>query len=504
MLRFYAKVLCLLPFFITKLLCLLPRDEVNDIDIQQKNDIMSKGSEKGIDMYRKGIEKLKAWMEKKRRKPMLLLGARQVGKTWLMQEFARLHYKNVVYVRFDKEPFIKSSFEKDYNVSRLLMDLQLHSDTDIVPGETLILLDEIQECPSALTSLKYFCEEAGEQHIIAAGSLLGVAEHKGTGFPVGKVERMYLGPLSFTEFLMATKQERLLRVLQCRDWETISALHERFEEQLRLYYFIGGMPEAVATYMETKSFSSVREVQLNLLEDYRNDFSKHATTSETHLITQIWNSIPVQLSREDKRFIQSEVSPGVKSDRLRGPIRWLTDAGMVNLVRRVTKPEMPLDGFCDACFKMFFLDVGLLAARCRLRPAALLEGNKVFAQYKGALTEQYVQQQLVTELGIRPYYWSAERASAEIDFLYESESEVIPMEVKAERNLQAKSLQSFYRRYRRPLAVRLSMSPAYAVQDIHVAATKDTMGGSYRLIDMPLYALSLLEEVVCDVLHSPL
>lgn len=451
-------------------------------------------------MERWSVEKLKRWKEHPYRKPLLLLGARQVGKTWLMREFGARYYKNVVYVRFDKDPLMKESFEKDYRISRLLKDLQIHGDVDIVPGETLILLDEIQECPSAITSLKYFCEEAPEHHIIAAGSLLGVAEHKGTGFPVGKVDRMYLGPMSFTEFLQATGNGRYVQLLREKDWETLGRFHERLAEQLRYYYYVGGMPEVVARYVATGSFKEVREVQMRLLADYCADFSKHATAAEAHLINQIWKSLPAQLSREDKRFVQSEVAPGVKTDRLRGPIRWLADAGLVNLVQRASRPEMPLEAYTDAAFKMFFVDVGLLAARCKLSASTILERNAIFGQFKGALTEQYVQQQIATELGTTLYYWSAERAQAEVDFLYEGEKEIVPLEVKAERNLRAKSLHSFYRRYRRPLAVRTSMHP-YAVNMVEVAATRDSPAGSYQVIDLPLYAVSLLDAAIAEVLQ---
>lgn len=448
-------------------------------------------------MKRWQTQKLEEWRQNPRRKPLLLLGARQVGKTWLMQEFGRLYYKNVVYVRFDQDAEMRQSFEKDFRIPRLLNDLHLHGGVEIIPGKTLIILDEIQECPSAITALKYFCEEARNHHIIAAGSLLGVTEHKGTGFPVGKVNRMYLGPLTFTEFLQASGQERFLTLLRSRDWDTIAIFQERLIEQLRYYYYIGGMPEAVSTYLETHNFNTVREVQMTLLADYQDDFSKHATPAETHLISQIWKSIPGQLSKEDKRFIQSEAIPGVKSDRLRGPYRWLQEAGLVNIIHRVTRPEMPLDAFSDSVFKMFFLDVGLLGARCNLSASTILKGNTIFGQYKGALTEQYVQQQLTNELGLHPYYWSAERAQAEVDFLYENEKDIIPIEARAEQNLRAKSLQSFFRRYRRPLAVRTSMSP-YQISTVSIPATKDSAAGSYCLIDLPLYAISLIEKIVQD------
>ncbi len=247
------------------------------------------------------------------------------------------------------------------------------------------------------------------------------------------------------------------------------------------------MPEAIQTFVETHSFRAVREVQSSLLEDYKSDFGKHASASETRLISQIWKSLPAQLSRENKRFIQSEVGTNTKSDRLRGPIRWLEEAGLISIIRRVTRPEMPLDAFSDAAFKMFFIDVGLLSARCNLSASVILEGNKIFGQYKGALTEQFVQQELKSELGLQPYYWSAERAQAEIDFLVETERNIIPIEVKAERNLQAKSLHSFYKRFRRPLAIRIS-AHTYAEQNVAIPETKNSPEGSYQLIDLPLYA----------------
>ena len=450
-------------------------------------------------MKRWSIEKLKQWKASPNRKPLLLLGARQVGKTWLMKEFGAQCYRNIVYVRFDTDTTMKTVFEKDYRIPRILNDLKLYTGDNIIPGDTLIILDEIQECPSALTSLKYFCEEAREHHIIAAGSLLGVAEHRGTGFPVGKVNRMYLGPMSFTEFLEASGQGEFVKLIQSKDWDTMSRFQERLIEHLRYYYYVGGMPEVVSTFISTGSFKAAREVQLNLLADYQDDFSKHATPAESHLISQIWKAVPSQLAQENKRFIQNVAVPGVKSDRLRGPMRWLNDAGMVNIVQRVTRPEAPLDAFCDGAFKLFFLDIGLLGARCKLESAALLKGASFFGQFKGALTEQYVQQQITSELGSHPYYWSAEKAQAEVDFLFDAESEIVPLEVRAELNLRAKSLQSFYRRYRRPLAVRTSMSQ-YSANTVEIPATKDSQAGSYRLIDLPLYAISLLAEVVADEL----
>lgn len=443
-------------------------------------------------MERWCIRELEEWKNSSTRKPLLLLGARQVGKTWLAREFGRTHYKNVVHVRFDRDDYVRRSFEKDYDIPRLLDTLQVHSRAQIVPGKTLIILDEIQECPYAVTALKYFCEDAPEQHIIAAGSLLGLSVHTGSGFPVGKVNRLYMYPMSFTEFLNAMGYGMYVDIIRKRDWGMMKIFHDKFEELLRQYYFVGGMPAAVQTYVDTHNLHAVRKVQDALLADYRNDFSKHATAAETHYIAQIWDSVPEQLAREDKRFVHAEVGEKVKAPQLRGPIRWLDDAAMVQLVPRVRIPEMPLSAYRDGAFKMFFLDVGLLAAKCRLAPSVILEANSIFGQYKGALTEQYVQQQLRAECGILPYYWSAERAQAEVDFLVESDYRLIPVEVKAERNLQAKSLRSFCKRYRFAGAARVSMAH-YEISTIQIAPGKtDAQGHSYTVVDIPLYAISAL------------
>lgn len=441
-------------------------------------------------MNRWGIQELVEWKENPRRKPLLLLGARQVGKTWLAREFGRLHYKNVVYVRFDRDSFVRQSFEQDFDIARLMDTLQVHSRVQIVPGKTLIILDEIQECPSALTSLKYFCEDVPEHHIIAVGSLLGLSVHTGTGFPVGKVDRVYMYPMSFTEFLDATGFATYVDVIRRRDWKMMHIFRDKFEELLRQYYFVGGMPAAVQEFVETRNPHVVRRVQNALLADYRNDFSKHATDAETHYITQIWDSVPEQLAREDKRFVHAEVGEKVRAPQLRGPIRWLDDAALVQIVPRVRRPELPLSAYKDGAFKMFFIDVGLLGAACRLSPSVLLEGNSIFGQFKGALTEQYVQQQLRAECGISPYYWAAERAQAEVDFLIESDYRVLPVEVKAERNLQAKSLRSFCKRYRYPVALRVSVA-GHEISTVHIAPGKtDPLGHSFTLVDIPLYAIA--------------
>lgn len=441
-------------------------------------------------MRRWSIQKLAEWKISSRRKPLLLLGARQVGKTWLMLEFGKHHYQNIIYVRFDKDVYIKESFEKDFDTTRLLNNLHLHTGERITPGKTLILLDEIQECPAALTSLKYFCEDAPEQHIIAAGSLLGLEEHIGTGFPVGKVNRLHLYPMSFTEFMEACGYGRFVELLRSMDFDTISSFQSKYEDLLRTYYYVGGMPEVVSEYIKHGNMQIVRSVQEDLLSDYRNDFGKHATAAEQHLITEIWRHLPEQLAAEDKRFVAANVAPGIKSERLRGPIRWLRDAGLVSTVHRVRKPEIPLDAYADNAFKMFFLDVGLLSARCKLPASVLLEHNKVFSQYKGALTEQYVLQQLLADCELEPFYWAAERAQAEIDFLLQTDYGIIPIEVKAERNLRAKSLRSFCSRYGNKFAIRTSMGCYHSSQN------NPDNSFPYQVVDLPLFAISSIRDVI--------
>ena len=434
------------------------------------------------------IEDMRKWKRHPRRKPLLLMGARQVGKTWLMQEFGRQEFAKVVYVSFDDDEEMRRIFEIDYNVPRLLEALQLRVGFTLTPGDTLIILDEIQECPSAITSLKYFCERAPEYAVIAAGSLLGIAEHRGTGFPVGKVNRLRMYPMSFTEYLDATGDGQYVELLRNGDWRAINTFSQSLEQRLRSYFFVGGMPGAVAAFAAGRDYAEVRSIQNDLLLDFRDDFRKHSSADEAKRIAQIWDSIPGQLGREDKRFVYSNVEEGVHANQLKGPQRWLEDAGLVVPVPRATLPQHPLEAYRDAAFKLYFLDVGLLAAKCRLQQRLLLDRTAVFTQYKGALTEQYVQQQLRAECGWDPYYWTAERAQAEVDFLLPSDDGVFAMEVKAERNLKARSLQSFYRRYRIPLAVRVSMSP-YSVQKVSIPATKATEAGAYTLLDIPLSAV---------------
>lgn len=438
-------------------------------------------------MKRYLLTALADWKKSVCRKPLLLLGARQVGKTWLMQEFAREQYRNVVYVRFDRDARMKESFERDYDMKRILTSLQLHAEAAVVPGETLIILDEIQECQAALTSLKYFCEDLPEQHVVAAGSLLGLYEHSGTGFPVGKVNMMHLYPMSYTEFLEACGQSRLVDLLNSRDWQMITLFAERLAEYLRYYYFVGGMPEAVRIFADNRDFSQVREMQLDLLAGYRRDFSKHAPLEQWPRIGMIWDSLPVQLARENKKFMCSEVKHGMRMRHLELSLQWLYDAGLAYAVRRVSKPALPVNAYSERAFKLFHLDVGLLAAQAGLRADVILEGNRIFQEFKGALAEQYVQQELRASCSLNPYYWTSSNGQTEIDFLIQQGMELVPLEVKAELNLTAKSLKSCCQKFEPTISIRTSMAN-YHVQQIPLNGTER----SYTQLDIPLYALSQL------------
>ncbi len=427
------------------------------------------------------------WKNSLRRKPLLLLGARQVGKTWLMQEFAREQYRNAVYVRFDRDERMKEVFEQGYDMSRILTALKFYAGEDIEPGETLIMLDEIQECQAALTSLKYFCEDLPEYHVVAAGSLLGLHEHSGTGFPVGKVNRLHLYPMSYTEFLEACGQERMVELLRSRDWNMISLFSGKYAEYLRYYYFVGGMPEAVKQFADTRDSSKVRTIQQELLDGYRRDFSKHAPAETWPRIGMIWDSLPAQLARENKKFMCSEVKQGMRMRHLELGLQWLYDAGLAYAVNRISKPAVPLSAYCEGAFKLFHVDVGLLAAQAGLRADVILDGNRIFQEFKGALAEQYVQQELRAECGLQPYYWASSNGQSEVDFLVQQEMALVPVEVKAELNLTAKSLKAYCQKFVPPLSIRTSMAN-YHVQKLPLGETNL----AYMQLDIPLYALSQL------------
>ena len=439
-------------------------------------------------MERFAMDKLLAWKNSPHRKPLLLLGARQVGKTWLLNEFGKRHFKKIANIRFDKNPVMHEVFSKDYDVSRLLSALQLEVGFKITPEDTLIIFDEIQTCPAALTALKYFCEDAPEYAIAAAGSLLGIAEHQGTGFPVGKVNRIYLYPMTFAEFLNASGHEQFAELIAKGDWDMLGTFHDKIADLLKTYYFIGGMPEVVASFVESHDFRQVRQIQNQLLADYSDDFEKHASKAVAAKIRMIWDSIPNQLAKENKKFVYADVKKSLRARNLEDPMQWLLAAGMIYHVHNVSKPSFPLNAYRENAFKAFFLDIGLLAAKSNLSAHTILEGNAVFQEFKGALAEQYVLQQIVADFESVPYYWAANTPTCEVDFLMEHEGNIVPIEVKAETNRQSKSLKFYCKKFRPSKAIRISMGKYFRQS---VADTESNPDG-YTLIDLPLFAVSQL------------
>ena len=439
-------------------------------------------------MKRYAMQKLLEWKADPNRLPMIIRGARQVGKTWLMQEFGRLHFEKCAYINFDRNKRMQQLFAGDFDVDRILRGLAIESDISIEPENTLIILDEIQEVPAALQSLKYFSEDPRHNYyILAAGSLLGIAMHQGTSFPVGKVDSIDLYPLSFREFLDATEKTTLRELLESRDFGMIAAFRDKYIDLLKIYYYVGGMPAAVKAYADTGDLKNVRRIQKRLISDYEQDFSKNAPTAVIPRIQMVWDGIPSQLAKENKKFIYSVLREGARAKDFELAIQWLTDCGLCHKVGRVTKGGIPLKAYRDIpAFKLYLVDVGLLAAMTDLDAKTLLTGNAIFTEFKGALTEQYICQQLLSELETTPYYWSAESSSGEVDFVLQHSGKVIPLEVKAEENLNAKSLKSFVNTYQLPYGVRTSMSD-YRRQE--------------KLVNLPLYAISQLWEV-CDSWES--
>ncbi|WP_417757878.1 ATP-binding protein [Senegalimassilia anaerobia] len=405
------------------------------------------------------MAKLIAWKDKPRRKPLILNGARQVGKTWLLKEFGRTRFSNVAYINLDHNAVMREQFELGYDIPRLISAFQFETGEHIAEGETLIILDEIQECPRALTSLKYFCEEAPGYAIAAAGSLLGITIHDGTGYPVGKVETLDLHPMGFTEFLLATGNGNLAKLIAIDDPVMIDSFSSKLIPLLRQYYYVGGMPEAVAAFLERGMLEDAREVQNDILRGYERDISKHLSRAEAEHAIAAWESIPQHLGRENKKFVFGHIAKGARARNYQSGITWLEQAGLVTRVRRVTKPGLPLRSYADdGAFKLFLLDVGLLAAMAGLDKRTVIGGSSIFEEFKGALTEQYVCQQLISERGLAPYYWSAENSTGELDFLVQDGSRVAAIEVKAEENLRARSLRAFKDKHPDITALRFSMS----------------------------------------------
>lgn len=432
-------------------------------------------------MYRDKMNELKKWKNSTTRKPLIIRGARQVGKTWLMKEFGKQCYKKCAYINFDDNSRMDKLFEEDFDLDKIIQGLKIESNVNIEPENTLIILDEIQETPKALKALKYFYENANQYHIVSAGSLLGVAIHEGTSFPVGKVDFLDLAPLSFFEFLEALGEDNLLQLLNKNDFDMISVFSSKLKELLKLYYYVGGMPEAVNSYAQNKNLKEVRKIQKRLLEAYEQDFSKHAPSNIVPRIRQLWNNIPTQLAKENKKFIYSLVREGARAREYEIALSWLIDCGLVYQINRVTTSKVPLSAYQDFnAFKLYLLDVGLLSAMSGIDAKTLLEGNDVFEEFKGSLTEQYVLCQLKECTDLDVFYWSSDTGISELDFITQIGKDNVPIEVKASENLQAKSLKSFVQKYETKFNVRTSMSD-YRNDD--------------WITNIPLYCIANIEKI---------
>lgn len=432
-------------------------------------------------MYRIAIEKLYKWKDSKHRKPLIIEGARQVGKTWLMKEFGKKAYNDTVYINFDSNSRMADLFVSDLDTERLIMGIELYVGRKINSENTLLIFDEVQEVPRALASLKYFCENAPQYHIVCAGSLLGIALHQGTSFPVGKVDFLKLYPLSFSEFLMAIDKGQFAELLNKQDYEMITSFKQTYIDSLKQYYSIGGMPEAVQSFSENKDFNEVRSIQKRILAAYEQDFSKHAPNEIVPKIRMIWNSIPSQLAKENKKFIYGLVREGGRAKEYETAIMWLSDCGLVHKVSRVNTAGIPLKAYEDLkAFKLFIVDVGLLGCMVGLHQRTFLDGNELFSEFKGALTEQYVCQQLKTIDDLNIYYYTNNRGSCEVDFVVDNGGSIIPVEVKAETNLKAKSLKTYRERFNPEISVRTSMTD-YKQED--------------RLLNLPLYAIGQIDKI---------
>ncbi len=429
-------------------------------------------------MKRDLYKSLVSWKNAPNRKPLILQGARQVGKTWLMKEFGKNEFEHVVYLNFEGSERLKSLFVPDFDVKRILSIIEIEVNHKIQRDKTLLIFDEIQEAEKGLTALKYFCEQSPEHYIVAAGSLLGVSLQKNTSFPVGKVDFLRMYPISFLEFLENVGQSLLKEHLEAQNWPVIEVFHDKLVALLRLYYFIGGMPEAVNSYIQQGDLREVRAIQEKILLGYENDFAKYAPIEIVPKIRLVWHTLISQLAKENRKFMYGQIKKGARAKDFETAIQWLTDAGMVLKVSLVGKPTLPLNAYADMdVFKLFLLDIGLLNALAKIDPKILLEKNKILTEFKGALTEHFVAQQL--KINHELYYWTATNATAEIDFLIQSQNGIIPIEVKAEENLKSKSLKVFVEKYKPVTAIRASMSP-FRVQD--------------WMTNVPLYGVSTIGE----------
>ncbi len=439
-------------------------------------------------MERLIIKKLEQWKNSPNRKPLILRGARQVGKTWVMKELGRRYFKNVAYINFDNNTAMKAAFEIDFDINRLILAISAETRVSVKPDETLIIFDEVQEVPRALSSLKYFCENAPEYAIIAAGSQMGVALHNGTSFPVGKVDLMTLYPFSFTEFLMACESEQMVSVLCSGDWPLITSLKSKFITRMKEYFYVGGMPQAVQTFIDEQDWSKVRDVQNNLLEVYAQDFSKHASSMFSTRLNQVWSSLPAQLSKENKKFMYGQVKKGARAKDFELAIQWLSDCGLIHLVHSISKPGYPLKSYEELdSFKIYMNDIGLLCALGNTDIKTILDNNAFFVEFKGAITEQYVLQQILSCSDFKPFYYSSPNSSGEIDFIIQFQDQIIPIEVKSAENLQAKSLKAFHQKYNNRYSIRTSLS------DFRI---------DNWLTNIPLYSICLMKNFLLDQQES--
>ena len=432
-------------------------------------------------MKRHAIQKLTDWKNSPNRKPLIIRGARQVGKTWLMKEFGKSEYKRTIYINFELQDLMCEHFSADLNTQRIIEGLEL-TFSKINPQETLIILDEIQECPKALTALKYFYENNPEYHIIAAGSLLGVAIHENTSFPVGKVDFLDLYPLSFLEFLDAVGEENFAELLDTPQSPNINVFKSKYIELLKKYYYIGGMPEVLNVYLDTNDFKAVRKTQNTILETYRNDFSKHISTSGKLKIDILWESIPNQLTHESKKFIYKKVKQNARADEFEEALSWLINCGLVYKINCIAKPDFPIKAYeASKTFKLFILDTGLLCALSKLPARILIDGDKIFTEFKGALAEQYALQQLKILEDIEIAYWVSKSGNAEIDFVIQTDGYIIPVEVKANTNLQAKSLKFYREKFTPQISVRTSLAD-YEINN--------------GLLNVPLFMINKLDDII--------
>mgnify|MGYP000040577998 FL=1 len=408
-------------------------------------------------MYRSAINALLQWKNKDNRKPLIIMGARQVGKTWLMKEFGRTNYDKVAYISFYNNKRMDEVFQNDFDVKRIIMNLNIEAGVTITPGDTLIILDEIQDSPKVLESLKYFCEEAPQYHVVAAGSLLGVTIHEGVSYPVGKVDLLDLYPLNFREFLYAMEEQGLADALETKDYTLIDNFSDKYLFWLKNYYYTGGMPAVVDAFRMHRDYAEVRQIQNDIVRQYEGDFGKHIDTHTLPRIRLVWNSVPMQLAKENKKFFFGQIKKGARSSEYELAIQWLVDCGLVYKVNRVNEPNMPLKAYKSMnAYKLFLLDVGLLGALSELEAESILDGNDIFVEFKGALTEQYVLQQLISDTRYTPYYFGTEKATFEQDFLVQRGKDIVPIEVKAGDNIRSQSLKAYCDKYHPNKAVRFS------------------------------------------------